>query len=225
MARKWIIGAIGGNSDPVAAELARQFGALITPPNGILMTGGLPQDNHNVKDAALLGCNSVGGLMISVLPTSAIGIIDHGRSIVLQTGLSSLGRDPITGAGGDIVVVFKGNVGTSVELAYAAFKRREIIFCGDPPPAIAREELKLKLTKAREEYGSLLNTTEEQLIDALNRRLAGAASKTPKQACDEVTRIKAGREMLETPTNFLGLPRYAAIKECFEQMVQHLSAL
>src|SRR5262249_40323469 len=173
MPRMPIIAAIGGNGLPKAAELAQDFGTLLSDRT-ILMTGGEPgRPPRDVKNAALRGCEERAGRMISVLPDRQDECVRTGRRILLTTKLNSFGRDPITGAAADVVVAFPGKLGTLVELAYAALEKRPIVFCcsieclrnASIEPE-SRPDLRKKLAEAVRRY-SLLSTDVEQLIEAL----------------------------------------------------------
>jgi uncharacterized protein (TIGR00725 family) len=132
MSRKWIIAAIGGGE--AAGPEVEAFGKLVAQAGAILMTGGIPVPNSpRVTERAQAGCLAAGGLMISVLPNkgrNAICACPGQRRFEVLTGVSKFGRDPITGAAADKVFVFPGEVGTLVELAYAARAKRPILFCG-----------------------------------------------------------------------------------------------
>src|SRR5258705_10783389 len=128
MPRKVIVAAIGGNGLPDVAASALRFGEVLSN-RAILLTGGAPDDRSaDVKSAAMAGSQRTGtGLMISVLPKGSPACELQGRRLILQTGLGSYERDPITGSAADAVVVFSGGAGTLVELAFAAFQNRPII--------------------------------------------------------------------------------------------------
>jgi uncharacterized protein (TIGR00725 family) len=174
MPRRRIIGVIGGNKLPDVAALASDFGRKVASPGAILLTGGESSGPQNdVKNAAINGCAEEGGLAISVLPNGrrSCSKIPGQRRGVLQTGLSSFARDPITGAAADVIVVFRGGVGTLVELAYASFEDRPIIFCvsiGCLKKAQQNDdtELRSKLDEAVAGY-RLIATNKNDLIEAL----------------------------------------------------------
>lgn len=188
MTRKLVVAAIGGNHVDKAAELAKQFGKEFTPKQGwILVTGGKPEKSKSkVKDAALFGCENARGLMVSILPKNedqpavCCKPIIGERRVELVTDLTNYGRDPITGAAADIVVVFDGGDGTLVELAYAALKNRPIVFLSSSNSSSRtslrdraqsqsnREQLIKKLTEANQAYGSLIPTSKDNLIAALD---------------------------------------------------------
>jgi uncharacterized protein (TIGR00725 family) len=236
MSREWIIGVIGGSDkrDEIkkAAGLANALGKLITPGTGILLTGGEPPNLDTVKDAAISGCKNVGGLMISVLPKKAKDSVRRKeKHIILETILGSLQRDPITGAAADIVVVFDGDAGTLVELAYAAANGRPIIFCGNPPKLSEDKSEKFNsgLKAAFDAYGELDPTPVKCLKNALNGCFAPDGSvtrprvETAEQALTTIKKWTAGQP--PEGTNFLGLPKDKEIKDRFETLVQELSVL
>ncbi|MCK1741251.1 hypothetical protein IVA80_10320 [Bradyrhizobium sp. 139] len=136
MPRKVIIGVIGAthrDDEPVASEvlgLARSIGHEIGTRDAILLTGGEPnEEDRSVKSFAMLGCQEAkldehpSGRMISVVPGRTSNRVDPApgtRRVVLQTKLSSMGRNPITGGTPDRLIVLRhGRAGTLVELAFA----------------------------------------------------------------------------------------------------------
>jgi hypothetical protein len=136
MPRKVIIGVIGAthrDGEPVAPEvldLARSIGHEIGTRDAILLTGGEPnEEDRSVKSFAMLGCQEAqlaegpSGRMISVLserPSNRVDPAPGTRRIVLQTKLSSMGRNPLTGGTPDRLIVLRhGRAGTLVELAFA----------------------------------------------------------------------------------------------------------
>jgi uncharacterized protein (TIGR00725 family) len=240
MPRKWIIGAVGGNGNQTAATLAKNFGTLIRPKIGILLTGGEPNDNADVKDAALSGCRRARGLMISILAKGTAGVVYNTldpKRMILLTGQNRWGRDPITGAAADIIVVFDGKAGTLVELAYAAANGRPIVFCGKPPrppdklPQDDQEEFNQGLQDAFNRYHTLDPTSIEYLKTALKGCFAPDGSvtrthvKSPKAALTTIKKWTAGQS--PERTNFLGLPvdNNRQVMEDFEQKVLDLSEL
>ena len=135
MARKVIIGVVGAthrNDTAVPEEvlgLARSIGREIGTRDAILLTGGEPNEgDRSVKSFAMLGCQEAmlderpSGRMISVLSERShrVGPAPGTRRVVLQTKLSSMGRNPITGGTPDRLIVLRpGKTGTLVELAFA----------------------------------------------------------------------------------------------------------
>jgi len=149
---------------------------------------------------------------------------------VLQTSLSSFARDPITGAAPDVVVVFKGGIGTMVELAYAALKNRPIIFCDSVDTLRDQQgevQLKSKLNEAIAGY-PLIATSQNQLIEALILTFTTypqrAVVTLAKEAITHALRLTDCIDLSQN-TNFLGLPGYPHFKTTFEQMVLALSTL
>jgi uncharacterized protein (TIGR00725 family) len=231
MPRKRIIAAIGGNNLPEITGPARDFGRRVASSGAILLTGGDPSgDQKDVKHAAIRGCARAHGLVISILPTEGKPSCRRvRRRLVLRTGLTSFARDPITGAAADVVVVFRGAVGTLVELAYAAFSHRPIVFCdslehlGDPNE---NRELKTKLDEAIAGY-PLIRVDRTTLMKALIFSLTDRSRAEVSSAEDAVAAALRSTDHFDpfSETNFLGLPGHKGIKQKFEERVVALSAL
>jgi uncharacterized protein (TIGR00725 family) len=248
MARKLVVAAIGGNHVDKAAELAKQFGEEFTAKRGwILMTGGKPKESESkVKDAALFGCKKAHGLMVSILPKKkgepgkvhCKPIIGE-RRVELVTDLTNYGRDPITGAAADIVVVFDGADGTLVELAYAALKNRPIVFLSSSISSSRtslrdraqsqsnREKVIKKLTEANEAYGSLIPTSEDNLMAALDSCLQDNRFPEVNSISQAITQINQLSQHIKLygDTHFRGMPGDAKIKGRFEKLILDLSKL
>jgi hypothetical protein len=131
VARLPIIGLIGGDEQPTEASMC---GAWIARSGYILLTGGRPIEDKQVKNAAMSGAVSLDGdgpvaRLIGVLPSHSIKWNRPSRlRLYLETGLGSLERDPINGMTPDVLVVFRGGTGTLCELAYAAVSGKPILF-------------------------------------------------------------------------------------------------
>ena len=167
MPRKWILGVIGG-SDAAGPEV-EAFGKLIAKVGAILMTGGIPKPGSTrVTERAQAGCRSAGGLMISVLPKSGRNRIvpcPGERRFEVQTNVTRYGRDPITGAAADMIFVFRGDVGTLVELAYASKEKRPTVFCGSEAQW---EEMKNVRQRKNEELRDALKTALREYAPSSN---------------------------------------------------------
>lgn len=111
-------------------DLARSIGHEIGTRDAILPTGGEPNaEDRSVKSFAMLGCQEAklderpSGPMISVLsgrPSDHVDLAPGTQRVVLQTKLSSMGRNPINGGTPDRLIVLRpGKAGTLVELAYS----------------------------------------------------------------------------------------------------------
>src|SRR5258705_9324517 len=104
--RKAIVAVLGGNSD--VRDILGDVKTLCASIGNqcILLSGGRPTDAPTtVKDAALSAVQAT-GLMISVLPnagSSRVFLKKKERRLIVQTDLSSEGRDPITGAAADLI--------------------------------------------------------------------------------------------------------------------------
>jgi uncharacterized protein (TIGR00725 family) len=213
MARKPVVAVIGGNDLPDVAPSASLFGAALS--NGaILLTGGEPTGpSADVKNAAMQGCNDAKGLMISVLPQGppSCCLLVSERRLVLKTGLKPLERDPITGAAADVVVAFSGGRGTLVELAYAAFEHRPIVFVSSLVRLQGayrekKEKLEADLATASGGY-RLIDVGANQLMTALEQCLNGPnrCFDSPAAAAEEMPALIEGIDC-ERSTNFRGLP-------------------
>jgi SLOG cluster4 family len=119
--------------------------------------------------------------MISVLTKGDPTCVRRNRRLILQTGVGSYERDPITGSAADVVVAFSGGAGTLVELAYAAFQNRLIIFLGSirflrMNCCFEAKEVKDGLGKALNGYSlispptSKTTTPVDELVNALDDR-------------------------------------------------------
>jgi uncharacterized protein (TIGR00725 family) len=236
MPRRPIVAAIGGNDLPDVARLAWDFGRLAASADVILLTGGDPTgDQRHVKNAAMNGCVQAHGRGISVLPDGerSCHLLPGQRRGVLQTGLTTFARDPITGAAADVVVVFRGGIGTLVELAYAALEKRQIVFCNSLEGLVLRDAadeqvpaLRCKLDEAVAGY-PLIAADPDALLDALiacfadRRRVeVGSAEKAVTAALG----LTGGADLFGH-TNFRGLPGDEESKREFERLVIALSML
>jgi len=223
----------------------------------ILMTGGEPKKSkRKVKDAALFGCKKAGGLMVSILPKNEdqpVSILPKNedqpavwcepligeRRIELVTDFTSIERDPITGAAADIVVVFEGGDGTLVELAYAALKNRPIVFLSlstsssrtiltqTSQSRTNRKRLISNLKTANQAYGSLIPTSEDNLIAALDSCLQDSSIPEVNSIPQAIVQINQLSQHIKLygDTHFRGLPSKPKIKRRFEQLILELSNL
>ncbi|MCS3499350.1 uncharacterized protein (TIGR00725 family) [Bradyrhizobium japonicum] len=211
MSRKFIVAVIGGNGLPDVASSAHRFCALLSN-RVVLLTGGAPDGRlTDVKNAAMAGSQGAKGLMVSVLPRESPSCELQGRRLILKTGLGKYERDAITGSAADVVVVFSGGAGTLVELAYAAFQNRPIIFQSSVQYLRAKcslevSEVKKGFAKAKDGY-PLISTKEGDLEHALGRCLANPHDvDTPEEAAQRVFGLLDGVVPLQDDTRFLGLP-------------------
>lgn len=132
-----IIGVIGGNNLEHVAPLAKAFGRKVAERGHFILTGGSPEENTNVKDAALSGaqCHDPNTRFIGILPRPEGEHQLEPRfeekephSLLLHSGLTSCERDVINGFTPDFLVVFAGGEGTLCELAFAVLGGKPIIF-------------------------------------------------------------------------------------------------
>jgi SLOG cluster4 family len=239
MSRKLIIAAIGGNGMPDVAASAHRFGELLSD-RAILLTGGEPNAGvPEVKCTALAGSEKTGkGLMISVLTHGNPTCERRDRRLILQTGVGKYERDPITGSAADVVVAFSGGAGTLIELAYAAFQNRPIIFLGSirflrMNCCFEANEVKGGLGKALKGYSlispptSKTTTQVDELMNALVSCLAGPQGicvDTPEEAAKKIFGL-FDRVSLKANTNFLGLATGKNWKNEFDAEVATLSGL
>jgi hypothetical protein len=172
------------------------------------------------------------GRCISILPggqPSCHTVVGQ-RRFILQTAISPFARDPIIGNSGDVIVVFPGEVGTLVELAYAALQNRPIVFC------MSRNELKqmkdaiqvklnTKLDEASAVYG-LIRTERNELNEKLSASFELNETRVSVGNIEEA--VERAFELSEhfdrRKTNFLGLSTAMPFTNEFEELVRRLSA-
>jgi len=236
MSRRVIVAAIGGGKQSALADLAEEFGGLVARAKLILMTGGEPnpKEKDRIVCTTLNGCDKQKGLMISVLPNQTENACDlKERRIVVQTTLSRFERDPITGAAADIIVVFPGEAGTLLELAYASLYRRPFVFLKsrqDLQTALKDNnvfnELQQAIADAIKEY-PFLSPKPQELSEALDRALAQTEwdVNSPAEALIKVLLTFENGTKVVGETHFRGLPESPEIKQLFEQQVETLSVL
>ena len=213
MHRKLIVAAIGGKKDRAVAGQARIFGELVARENWILLTGARAKHpSDQVSQAAASGCLAEEGLLISILCDQQENkCVPTENGIEVMTRLTNYGRDPITGAAADIVVVFLGEHGTSVEVAYAALKNRPLVFynCRESLQEFRTKNvhsLRDKLKEAVERY-PLLPTTIQNLEAALDYSLKQKLYDV-NSAEEAITTVReiARNIHLFGDTHFRGLP-------------------
>lgn len=154
-------------------------------------------------------------------------------SEILQTGLEGkYARNPIVGSAGDIVVAFSGGAGTLVELAYAALKKRPIIFHSSidylrVKCSLEAKDLKEGLEEARSAY-SLIPAKNGDLEDELVACLANPKAvcvDTPEAVVRRIFGFPKEAISVQQETNFLGLPSGKRWREEFNKCVAKLSKL
>lgn len=116
MARKPIIGVIGGGSTASAEglALAEEVGFLIARADAILIGGGL----NGVMEASAKGAKRGGGLTIGVLPTGNKGDANPFIDLPVATALSTA-RNLIIVRTADALIAVNGSYGTLSEIAHA----------------------------------------------------------------------------------------------------------
>jgi hypothetical protein len=153
--------------------------------------------------------------------------------VILQTGLEGkYARNPIVGSGGDIVVAFSGGAGTLVELAYAALKKRPIIFHSSidylrVKCSLEAKDLKEGLEEARSAY-SLIPAKNGDLENELAACLANPKAvcvDTPEGVVRRIFGFPKEPITVQQETNFLGLPSGERWREEFNKCVAKLSKL
>ncbi|NZD53600.1 hypothetical protein [Rhizobium leguminosarum] len=138
MARKAIVGVIGGNGVPTATEqAAERAGRAIARAGVILLTGGQPIRVSEVKCAAMRGAMATesdeGGTarLIGVCPSGELVVpLKTASKWLMDTGLSSAERNPINGMTPDVLLMFEGGPGTLSELVFAFAAKKPVIYVG-----------------------------------------------------------------------------------------------
>lgn len=238
MERKLIIGVIGGNdlgNEPggsAALQMAQEVGSAIAAGGAIVLTGGQFEStaNDHIKDRAILGCDGAKGSWVGVRPDQTTdNLLSGPNSLVVLTRLSPWGRDPITGAAADAIIVLQGGVGTLIEVSFAAHTKRPHIYWRSrnalrAKKAIEQATVTRKLERALREYSCLVPApTAFDLEQILSQTLDGVAPFTNNDRdgddatglVAEVLRraraslgLAAGSRTTRARTNFLGLPSF-----------------
>src|SRR5437870_4596630 len=116
MARKPIIGVIGGGSTASAdgLALAEEVGFLIARADAVLICGGL----NGVMEASAKGAKRGGGLTIGVLPTGNKADANSYIDLPIATAMSTA-RNLIIVRTADAIIAVNGSYGTLSEMAHA----------------------------------------------------------------------------------------------------------
>ena len=116
MARKPIIGVIGGGSTASAdgLALAEEVGFLIARADAVLICGGL----NGVMEASAKGAKRGGGLTIGVLPTGNKADANSHIDLPIATAMSTA-RNLIIVRTADAIIAVNGSYGTLSEMAHA----------------------------------------------------------------------------------------------------------
>ena len=116
MARKLIIGVIGGGStaSPDGLALAEEVGFLIARVDAVLICGGL----NGVMEASAKGAKRGGGLTVGVLPTGNKADSNPHIDLPIATAMSTA-RNLIIVRTADAIIAVNGSYGTLSEMAHA----------------------------------------------------------------------------------------------------------
>jgi uncharacterized protein (TIGR00725 family) len=136
MARRPVVGVMGGGGDVPAATLAdaERLGAEIARRGWVLLTGGRAA---GVMEAASRGAGEAGGLVVGILPTADLSGASRYLDVAIRTGMGDA-RNAINVLSSDVVVALPGGAGTLSEVALAVKNDRPVVLFGfDPGPALA----------------------------------------------------------------------------------------
>lgn len=159
MARKSIIGIIGGGTPTIDVQRAAEsLGYAIAVNGAVLLTGGQPDAGESVKSLAM--CGAARAAQDGKTLARLIGVLtlnDDGKSLpniqgryqrLIKTKLTSYERNPINGFTPDAVLVLRGEVGTLAELGFALAAEKPCYFVGSTQPL--RDFLDRKRSKVEE---------------------------------------------------------------------------
>jgi predicted Rossmann-fold nucleotide-binding protein len=239
--KRCIVGVIGGD-ESVQVEAARQVGEEIAKASQIILTGGMPLDSNEVKNAALWGAHqaerrsrwftSVRARMIGILKSKQVEWdTAHPCRLFLKTGLTSFERDAINGLTPDVLIVFQGGRGTLCELAYAVAASKPIRYYKSVAQLRRKTEQHLAdgllnrvLEEALGKYPTVMGKTvsSADLIRELGRALDAATpddlspAKTVRDAVAEVFRNRVALGQT-------GFPGLGGEVQRFETTVKQIS--
>src|SRR5881409_3750703 len=116
MARKLIIGVIGGGStaSPEGLALAEEVGFLIARADAVLIGGGL----NVVMEASAKGAKRGGGTTIGILPTGNKADANPFIDLPIATAMSTA-RNLVIVRTADALIAVNGSYGTLSEMAHA----------------------------------------------------------------------------------------------------------
>lgn len=200
MARRPIIGVIGGNGvvDPIAMA-AKRVGRAIAAAGAVLLTGGQPMPGQDVKKAAMCGAvyaveeRTVNfACFVGILPkdeTPEFSVQKETQRLI-NSRLSSAGRNPVNGMTPDAVLVFQGGPGTLAELGFALAAEKHVLFVDAVDGLVAA--LKFNSSKFRE----ILLAGLEAYPSALGRCAASVEIESMVGS-----HLKNARDTTSLPTN------------------------
>ena len=123
MSRAPQVVVIGDSTAPrPALRTAEQVGAAIAALGATLVTGG----RGGVMAAASRGARRAGGVVVGIVPSTALSEGNRWCSVVIPTGLGHA-RNALTALAGDVVVAIGGGAGTLSEIAFAWMHGRPIV--------------------------------------------------------------------------------------------------
>jgi hypothetical protein len=231
--RRPVIGIIGGGD---RRREAQNLGADAAACRAILLTGGTPNDDDNVKNAAMFGFRNAMGSMsglIGILPScsTAWDTTSSPGSLFLSTGLTSYARDPINGLTPDVVIAFRGGEGTLCELAFAALAKKQILFADSRAHHYKKflehrqAALKVALTDACDAYPVFggRKISPNDLMSLLNAMLCRDGIGAIKYSVSALQKALAALLRPLDRTGFPGLPNMPSSKDDFESIVSAMS--
>lgn len=127
MARKPVVGVMGGGSNRPAVDAeAQQLGALIAERGWILLNGG---GDAGVMAASARGAKEHGGTVIGVLRGKTTRGASPDLDIAILTGMGDA-RNVINVLTSDVVIACPGRAGTMSEVALALNADKRVILLG-----------------------------------------------------------------------------------------------
>ena len=138
MARKAIVGVIGGNGVPESTErAAERAGCAVARAGAILLSGGWAAEAPEVKCAAMRGAMATEveegctARLIGVCPGDEPGReVKSSTKWLMKTGLSKNERNLINGVTPDVLLMFEGGPGTLSELVFAFAAHKPVLYIG-----------------------------------------------------------------------------------------------
>jgi len=146
MARKPIVGVMGGGRDSAAVdEEARELGALIAERGWILLNGGR---DAGVMAASARGAKERGGTVIGILRGKTTRGASPDLDVAIVTGMGDA-RNVINVLTSDVVIACPGRAGTMSEVALALNSGKRVILLGwEAGDVLAHFQRKGQLTRA-----------------------------------------------------------------------------
>ena len=146
MARKMIVGVVGGSRRPAAIaqteceeylQLAIEIGEMVADCNCAILTGAtLGNGTGRVNGNAVRAAVTKGGFAIGILPKAgrqpareASVVYDSAKGVLeVRTNLTSARRNFINGVTPDVLIALPGGCGTAAEVAVALSLGRPVIY-------------------------------------------------------------------------------------------------